>query len=278
MPHPIATLCLLLTLLVLQPAGAQPIQVFTSILPIQYLTDQIGGDRVATEVMVKPGHSPATFEPSPKQMAALSQTELFVRVGVPFEQAWIKKIEDVNPALQIIDVRTLTTEQGNVSDEPHQHDAHIWTDPLGCVAISKKIEQALIAADPDGKSYYSERQKSLENNLLTLNNALTQLLTPLTQRTFMVFHPAWGHFAERYSLTQIAIEHEGKSPGSRALTAIIQQAKNSNIKKLMVQPQFDKTQARTIANAINAELIEIDPLAYDFLGSIQAMARALATQ
>ncbi len=54
------------------PSGAEPVPVFVSILPQKYFVEQVGTPRVAVSVMVGPGHSPATYEPRPRQLTALS--------------------------------------------------------------------------------------------------------------------------------------------------------------------------------------------------------------
>ena len=67
--------------------------VFVSILPQQYFVQQIGNDLVDVRVMVGPGQNPATYEPTPQQMAALYKADIYFRIGVPFESAWLDKTE-----------------------------------------------------------------------------------------------------------------------------------------------------------------------------------------
>ena len=54
----------------------------------------------------------------------------------------------------------------------------------------------------------------------------------------MVFHPAWGYFAESYGLKQIPIEIQGKEPRPFALRHLIEQAKDLGIKVIFAQSQF----------------------------------------
>lgn len=79
--------------------------VFTSILPQEYFVERIGDGRVHVQALVTPGSSPATYEPTPRQMADLSEAKLFFRIGVPFEKAFIPKIEGASPGLRIVDTR-----------------------------------------------------------------------------------------------------------------------------------------------------------------------------
>ena len=85
------------------PAGAaEKISVFVSIVPQKYFVQQIGKDMVDVKTMVKPGASPHTYEPKPRQMAELSKAKLYFAVGIQFEEVWMKKISAANPGLKII--------------------------------------------------------------------------------------------------------------------------------------------------------------------------------
>lgn len=110
--------------------ASDPLPVFVSIVPQKYIVQQIGKDRVDARVMVKPGASPATYEPKPAQMAALSKTRLYFSIGVPFETYWLEKIASANP-----DMRVVHTDEGiqkipmaahhhHDEEEGHHEDAH----------------------------------------------------------------------------------------------------------------------------------------------------------
>ena len=109
-----------------------------------------------------------------------------------------------------------------------------------------------------------------------LDRELHALLDPLPNRGFMVFHPAWGYFADSYGLAQVPIEHEGKEPGARALAALIDQANRENIKVVFVQPQFDKRSATQVARAIGGAVVAVDPLAADYVDNLRRVGREFA--
>ena len=76
--------------------------VFVSIPPQKYFLQQIGKQRVDVQVMVQPGASPATYEPRPRQMAAISRTHIYFAIGVPFEKTRLKKIAAANPGMRVV--------------------------------------------------------------------------------------------------------------------------------------------------------------------------------
>jgi zinc transport system substrate-binding protein len=102
--------------------AADKLPVFVSIVPQKYFVQQIGKDLVEVQAMVQPGASPATYEPKPQQMADLSKTKIYFAIGVPFENAWLKKIAAANT-----DMRVVHTDHGIeklAMAAYHHHDDH----------------------------------------------------------------------------------------------------------------------------------------------------------
>ena len=92
----------------------------------------------------------------------------------------------------------------------------------------------------------------------------------------LVFHPAWGYFAEEYGLQQIAIEKDGKEPTAEGLQEIIDLARRENIKVIFIQSQFNAGIAASIAEEIDATVISIDPLSEDYINNLKHVADAIA--
>jgi zinc transport system substrate-binding protein len=261
---------IILFFLVLMPAmvfaqtQSIPIRVFVSILPIKYFVERVGGNNVDVSVMVRPGQSPETYAPTPQQMVGLSKAKIYYRIGVPFEDAWMKRIRRMNPSMQIVDLRKGIT----LRHLPVGIDPHIWTNPLLVVRMSETIRDSLINIDTKNSRVYEKNYSIFVNDLKKLDNYIRVKLKNLSSRTFLVFHPAWGYFADAYRLEQIAIEQEGKEAGPRDLENIAKIAKQKQIKVVFVQPQFNKTQAQAVANLIHAKIVVIDPLAENYLSNM----------
>jgi zinc transport system substrate-binding protein len=263
------------------------IKVFVSILPQAYFVERVGGDRVDVSVMVGPGHSPATYEPRPKQMADLSKAKLYFRIGVPFESIWIERITRTNPHMKVIDTRRgidllPMKAHRHANHEGHHHhdkgiqDPHIWLS-LRLVKIqAENICHALIAQDPAHKSYYEDNLISFHHDLDKLDAEIVEIVEDPKTHLFLVFHPAWGYFAYDYGLEQVPIEVEGKEPGAMTLAHFIKQAKQEGSKVIFVQQQFSEKSADTVAHAIGGKVIQIDPLAKDYLKNMKKIAETFA--
>ena len=88
----------------------------------------------------------------------------------------------------------------------------------------------------------------------------------------MVYHPAWGYFANTYGLNQIPIEVEGKKPKPAQLKRLIEYARHHGIKIIFTQPQVSDQNAKIIAKAIDGEVVSADPLAYNWTENIRKQA------
>jgi zinc transport system substrate-binding protein len=267
-----------------------PVQVFVSILPQEYFIERVGGQRVKVQALVKPGASPATYEPSPRQMADLSQAAVFFRIGVPFEDAFLPTIEQTMSGLRIVDtrrgitLRAMKSRQPQESGHGHDHgdhhstggrDPHIWLNPRLVKVQAQTMADALIEIDPMGRDEYTKNLENFSRDLDAVDASLTKALAPVKGRTFLVFHPAWGYFADAYGLNQEPIELEGKEPSAKQLARIIDMAKAEDVRVIFVQPQFSQSAVKTIARAIHGLVVPIDPLARDYLKSLRNVAKTV---
>ena len=272
--------------------AANPLPVFVSVVPQKYFVQQIGKDLVDVQVMVQPGASPATYEPKPRQMALLSKARLYFAIGVPFENAWLEKIAAASPAMTVVH-----TEQGikklamaahhhdeDEGDEHHgeDHDAeehehggldpHIWLSPALVKVQSATVLAALKTADPAHAAQYEANFKGFMDQIDALDADLRQVFAGKEGLQFMVFHPAWGYFAQAYGLKQVPIEIEGKDPKPAQLGELISHAKENGIRVIFAQPQFSTKSAKVVATSINGQVAYADPLAEDWMGNLRLVA------
>ena len=274
-----SALFLFLSILPIDSVFADKLQVFVSVLPQQYFVKQVGGERIDVEALVLPGQSPATYNPTTKQIQRLASARLFFRTGVPYEDAWLKRIQSTNPKMIIVDARDNIPLLEMHGHDDHHHgdnsDPHIWTSPANVIIQTEQIRDQLSLIDPAGKNYYTENARVFIHQLQELDDAIRAKLAPLKQRSFMVFHPSWGYFAGHYGLEQISVEKEGKEPGARSISRLIEEAREEQIKVIFIQPQFSQRIAQTIAHAIDGRVVVIDPLAENYLENLQFVSDQL---
>ncbi len=167
-------------------------------------------------------------------------------------------------------------------DHGHHHhhelglDPHVWLTPANGKIIATNIYNALIAASPENEAVFTTNYEALIADIDALDARITETLSGTTQRNFMVYHPAWGYFADAYGLTQLPIKVGGTDPSASELAALIDQALEEDIRVIFVQPQFSEANARAVAQEIGGEILKIDPLAWDWLDNLETVADAFA--
>jgi len=243
-------------------------EVFVSILPQQYLVEQIGAEQVSVTVMVKPGQSPETFEPSPKVMARYAQADVYFTIAMPFEKVWINRVASLNQSIQIVNTQILT-------QNAQKFDPHTWLSPLLIMQQANIIKDELIRLAPDHKAYFLTNYKRLIKNINALHQQLSALFKANNKHRFITFHPAFSYFSREYSLTQKAIEVEGKEPSAKQISRIISEIKEQKVHYIIVEKQFNQVIARTIAHSVSAQLLVVDPLALDYLSNMRDLAEKI---
>ena len=258
-------------------------KIIVSIPPLTYFAKRIGGSDFEIETAIGPGQSPATYEVTPRQLAGFSDAAVFFRVGVPFEKQLVQKIAAAFGKLNIVDVQKgiklqyqeHSHDHGETGGDSGDLDPHTWLDPSLAKIQAKNIFEELVRINPAGKNAYEKNFNSLSADLDSLKASIARRLSPYKGRSFYAFHPAFGYFGAAFGLKQVAVEIEGKEPSARYLSELIDRAKADRIKAIFVQPQFAQKSAQTIAAAIGAELIAIDPLASNYTENMENIAAKL---
>jgi len=265
-----APLCAALLASCTPPAApARPV-VLVSVPPQAWLVDRLAGERVDVRVMVPPGADPHVYEPTIEQMRAAAQASIYVQVGHPdfsFERVWFERFRAQNPSMRVVN--------GAQGVPLESDDPHLWTSVAAMRTMAIHTAAALAGVLPAEAGAVDARLEATLAELDTLDAEIRRMLAPCRGRPFLVFHPAWGYFAEAYDVHQIAIEHDGKTPAPADLARIIAGARADGLRRVFVSPQTSPAAARVVAEEIGGEVVTIDPLARDWPDNLRRVAAAI---
>ncbi len=270
------------------------LRVLVAVDPLAYLVERVGGDRVVVSTLTPTGKDPESFSPTPADLAALASTRLFFRVGLAVEERFAKNIASIAPKSRSVDlcenVELLPNPCGHSHSETdgdhssHSHscscsnselDPHVWTSPGVARRLVEQATAALCEASPENAEFFRTNAATLDAELAALQTELSTRLAPFKDRTFVVFHPAYGYFANEFHLTQRAVESQGKAPRPRELAELIETAREAGVRATIVQPEFDRAAAQVVAKEIGAELIVHSPLEKDYFVNLRTLTDAL---
>lgn len=251
--------------------ATEAIRVFVSIPPQQYLLERIGQEKVDVQVMLKPGDSEETFDPSLKQIRELSAAQLYFPIGVAFEKKWIASVRKNNSQIKVVDCCNNIIEKRS-----NTIDAHVWTSARNFQLLAALVKKELIAIDAEHALQYENNYTDLIFELAQLDDEIVAILNQRRTDYFIISHAALGHFADDYGLVQLPLEKHGKELGAKSLVKLVRQARQEKIQTLFLQKQHHTAAALAFAIEIGAEVIEVDPLHEDYIANLRNITKLIA--
>ena len=266
-------------------AAERPV-VFVSIAPQAWLVKRVAGEAVEVQTLLTSGANPHTFEPTARQVKSLAGASLYFTVGLPFEAPLASRAGRLNPGLKVTGMDAGIAKRG-AGDHDHDHgehghvctaggDPHIWLAPQLMCAMASNTVAALEQLMPEQRAALQERLGRSVAEIRAVDRDVRAKLQPLTLRTWVVYHPSWGYFAEAYGLSLQVIEEDGKAPSARHLAEVIRAAQTAGVKRVFTEPQYDKRPAQTLAAQLGARLDVIDPLQEEWPALMREVASKLA--
>lgn len=262
------SLLLILMLLPLAGCGTEnvsdgKIHITATLFPQYDFARQIGGDKVDVTLLLPAGQESHLYDPSPADMAKISESDLFIYTGDVME-GWAGDIaSSVGGNVKGLDVSSNIDLFSQVEEEEHDHahslDPHIWLDFDNAKKMCANIATELILLSPENEAYFTE-------NLLNLTNALTALdeeysaLFAEGQKKDLIFG---GRFAVGYLTRRYNIQYKSaydscsanSEPSVQDIAALCDYVKEKDIKVIFCEEFSDPKIAREIASSNNAEVL-----------------------
>jgi zinc transport system substrate-binding protein len=241
------------------------LNVITTIYPVRYFSERVGGDRVAVTSLVRPGVEAHEFEPTPGDIRKLNEADVMVYVNPAFEQWVSAAIEAAGGDVIVAETAPDAKATDSASGDGHDHagiDPHVWLDPIEAIAQVRVIEGAFVHADPDGAQIYRQNADLLVGELEKLDQEFRTGLSSCSLDEIVVSHEAYGHLAERYGLQQTALaglSAEFESTPQK-ISAVIAEMQARGINYILQEPIVSDALAQTVAAESGATIFPLTPL------------------
>ncbi len=277
-----------------ETSEVQTFKIAVSILPQTEWIKKIGGDRIEVQELIPSGASPATHQPTATQLTFVSEADIWFQIGlIEFDRANedaiignapnTMQVVNLSVGLELVHMRSHTHEEegtdGESTSDSHSEaaiDPHVWTSPTNVIQMAKEINQTLADLDPTYADYYSSNTDDYISDLEDLNASISKYMKDVQNRHMLVFHPSWGYFAHEYNIDMIALEEEGKDPSSEHFQEVIDLARENEVGAIFTQAQFSKEQAKAFSEEVCVEIVEIDPLAPNYIENMNSTAQLIA--
>jgi len=235
--------------------------VTTSIYPLYFFINFIGGDKVETINLTPVGLEPHDYDLKATDLMKIEQSKiLFLNGGI---ESWGDKIKN---NLQGSKLKIVTVGEGlfdqNMGDGEVKFDPHVWLSPRLAVEQARKITLSLISVDVGNKTTYENNLEKIIQEFSTLDQQFKTGLQTCERRDFVTSHASFGYLAKDYALKQISLAglSPDEEPSPKKLAEVAKFASQNNIKFIFFENLVSPKLSETLASEINAKTLILDPI------------------
>lgn len=250
--------------------NSKQLTVYTTVYPLQYFTERIGGEYVKVDTIYPPGADEHTFEPTQRDMMNLVDADLFFYVGLGLEGFVDKakdtlkndKVEMVSTADHISFGDNPPIDQEQDAEHNQSIDPHVWLDPIYAKDLAKSIKDSLVKKMPEQKETFDHNYQELTKELEKLNQSFESTAKSAKYKEIVVAHAAYGYWEKRYGIKQISISglSTTNEPSQKKLEEIISKAKQDHIKYIIFEQNVTSKLTKIVEDEVGAKSLTLHNL------------------
>ncbi|MWJ32931.1 zinc ABC transporter substrate-binding protein [Saccharibacillus sp. WB 17] len=264
-------------------APADKLKVEASFYPMYEFARQVGGDLADVELLVPAGTEPHDWEPTPKDIARISEADLLVYNGAGME-SWVDQVLNATSgdAPAVVEASAgIDIMEGSEDEHDHEHghehdaaaeeghdhdhgglDPHVWLSPRLAIEEVRGIEAAFAKADPGNADRFKSNADAYVAKLEALDKEFASGFADTKRKDFVTQHAAFGYLARDYGLTQVPIAglSPDQEPSAQEMAEIVEFAKANDVKTIFFETLVSSKVAATIATEIGARTAVLNPL------------------
>ena len=198
------------------------LSIVTTNFPPYDFVREIGKENVDVKILLKPGQESHSYEPTPKDIIDIQNSDLFIYVGGE-NDFWVEDIlnsmgDDKPQTLKLIDIVPTVTEEiiegmeYNHTEDEHNHienehtiDEHVWTSPKNAILIVEKITDILIEKDAKNSEMYINNSSLYIKKLEELGLKFREVVNTSKRKTILFGDRfPFRYFADEYNINYYA--------------------------------------------------------------------------
>jgi zinc/manganese transport system substrate-binding protein len=251
----------IISLALATPARAQDkVKVLATFSILADFAKNVGGDRVEVTALVGPNSDAHVYAPAPADAKKVADAKIVVINGLGFE-GWMGRLVKASGTRAVPVVATKGIQPRKQAGGGHGHDnadPHAWQSVANAKIYVGNIRDALIAADPAGKSVYEANAEAYLAKLDALDREVKAAVAavPADRRRIITSHDAFGYFAQAYGVDFIApqgVSTESEA-SARDVARIITQIKRQRIPAVFLENISDARLVKQIADETGARI------------------------
>jgi ABC-type Zn uptake system ZnuABC Zn-binding protein ZnuA len=238
---------------VMTPASTNGIKVIAAESFLADIAQQVGGDRTKVDTLIPAGLDPHSFEPTPREMTEVADSDLLIISGNGLEE-WLKGIlTNIGGSKKII--------EASAGLQSNNGDPHFWLDPNNVITYVNNIQNALTSIDPEGKAIYAANAATYIQQLHDLDTWIKDQVSkiPPAQRLLVTNHDQMGYFAARYGFqivgSLIPSFSSDASPSAQQLAQLTDVIRSTTAKAIFLDVGNNTQLAQQIASETKVKVI-----------------------
>lgn len=256
------------------------LQITTSIYPLEYVAQQVGGDHVSVTSITPPGSDDHSLELSPRQVTDLEKVDLVITLS-NYQPAMddalgaieAERVIDAADHIELLDWGESGHEdhddhgdgEGDPEGEDHGHshagpDPHFWLDPTRMASLAHPVAEQLADIDPDNAEEYTANADALVAEMESLDADYAAGLAQCDSTTFIVSHEAFGYLSDAYGLDQESIAglEIDVEPSPRRVAEVTTLIEESGVGVIFATSQAELTLVSALADEAGVEVEILD--------------------
>lgn len=265
-------------------AESDKVTIYTTVYPLQFITEEIGGEYVEVETIYPAGVDEHSFEPTQKDMVNVAESDYFFYIGYGLE-AFVPSMEEalkaedvafvaIGEMLEIEPIEYDEHEEHSDEDHEEEHDdghnhsdeggvnPHVWLNPLYCDEMARFVTDILSAEKPEEAEYFETNYEELSAQFVALNNAFIEVTSNAKHDEFVVSHEAFSYWETSYGIHQVGIQGVSTSsePTQKELIQLIEEIEADGIHYILLEQNVSDTYVEVIESETDVEVLPIHNL------------------
>jgi ABC-type Zn uptake system ZnuABC Zn-binding protein ZnuA len=243
-----------------ETAGSKP-KISATIFPLYDIAREVAGSVADVVLILPPGASPHTFEPTPAAIRSLSDARTLLVVGHGLDD-WAVGLARGAGVARVVRVDVDVPLRRQPGREPAAVDPHYWLSLRNGKAIARTVAAELALIAPDRVAEIRSSLAAYLARLDTADEQIRSLLATLPSGRIATFHDAFGYFADAYGLEVAAVfqPYPGREPGPRFVIEFQEKIRASQIRVVFSEPQLPVDTVRPLAHDLGVTISMLDPL------------------
>jgi ABC-type Zn uptake system ZnuABC Zn-binding protein ZnuA len=254
------TLFLLLAVTLAACSGTATPDILTTTTILADVTRNVVGDRLSMGSLLPVGADPHAYQPTPQDMAKISESNLLIVNGAGYEQFLEGVLENAGEQKEPLEASAGLRLRKDPKNES-EVDPHLWLDPNNMIVYVENIREGLTNFDPDGTEVYKTNASAYIDQLTELdawiNGQIAQI--PPQRRVLVTNHEAFGYFAERYGFTVVGAIlpsfSSDSSPSAQQMADLIDQIKLHEAPAIFLDASDNPNLAQQIASETDVKVV-----------------------